>query len=50
VRDAASGKCLMGDDASRDELMAYQYILDRQKLKLMKLNEISMLARRRPAH
>jgi hypothetical protein len=37
VRDVFAGKILMGDDASRDELMAYQYLLHQQKRELIKM-------------
>jgi hypothetical protein len=49
VRDVFAGKILMGDDASWDELMVYQYLLHRQKRELMKMRQ-DLKARKQAAN
>jgi hypothetical protein len=37
AKDAVDGRCIMGVDTTREELMAYQYFLHMRKRSLMKL-------------
>jgi hypothetical protein len=39
ARDAFVGRCFLGDDAFRDELMAHQYLLYKEKKEIRKMRQ-----------